>query len=71
MPPSAVANVTLLPLVSKVAPPEPIESSCAETSAVLPVAHCRPPPFSVIWPLPKLLAAAKLIRPPVTVVPPE
>lgn len=36
----------------------------------MPAAHCRPPPLSVIVPEPKLFAALKLIRPPVTVVPP-
>jgi hypothetical protein len=39
-------------------------------SVVLPVAHCRPPPFSVMPPVPRLSAVAKLIRPPVIVVPP-
>ncbi len=66
-PVSAVLKVTLLPLVSNVAPPVPIAASWPEISVVLPVAHCRPPPFSVIWPVPKLLAAEKLIRPPVIV----
>jgi hypothetical protein len=66
-----VAKVMLLPLVSKVPPPAPSGISLAEMSAVLPAAHCRPPPFSVIRPEPKLPADAKFIRPPVTVVPPE
>jgi hypothetical protein len=57
-------------LVSNVPPPAPRAASREEMSVVLPVAHCRPPPFSVIVPVPKLLAAAKLTRPPVTVVPP-
>jgi hypothetical protein len=65
-----VAKVTLLPLVSTVPPAAPTGPSRAEMSVVLPVAHRRPPPFKVIEPVPKLLAAAKLIRPPVTVVPP-
>ena len=37
---------------------------------VVPAAHCRPPPFSVTVPVPKLLSAAKLIWPPLIVVPP-
>ena len=40
--------MTLLPLVSKVAPPAPKAASWAEMSAVLPVAHCRPPPSIVM-----------------------
>jgi hypothetical protein len=71
VPLTAEAKVTLLPLVSNVPPPDPSAASHVEMSAVLPVAHCRPPPFNVIWPLPKLLAAVKLTKPPVTVVPPE
>ena len=39
-------------------------------SVVVPLAHCRPPPFSVIDPVPKLAADVKLTRPPVTAVPP-
>ena len=65
------ASVTLLPLVSKVAPPLPKGASLEEMSVEVPAAHCRPPPLSVIEPEPKLLAELKLIRPPVTVVPPE
>jgi hypothetical protein len=60
----------LLLLVSKVAPPAP-STSREETSSVLPAAHCRPPPFKVIGPVPKLFSAEKLIRPPEIVVPPE
>ena len=52
LPVSAVAKLTLLPLVSKVAPPEPMAASCAEISLVFPAAHCRPPPFTVIVPVP-------------------
>ena len=63
--------MTLLPLVSKVAPAAPSGASFEEMSAVLPAAHCRPPPFKVIAPVPKLPAELKLIRPPLTVVPPE
>ena len=71
VPARAVASVTLLPLVSKVPPPAPSGARRDEMSVVVPVAHCRPPPFSVTVPDGlKLLAAAKLIRPPVTVVPP-
>jgi hypothetical protein len=64
------ARATLLPLVSKVPPPAPSAASLEEMSVVVPVAHCRPPPFSVMLPLPKLVALLKLIRPPVTVVAP-
>ena len=67
----AVPSVTLLPLVSNVPPLAPSGASRAETSVVTPVAHCTPPPFSVIVPVPKLLSATKLIRPPLIVVPPE
>ena len=69
VPDRAEANVTLLPLVSNVAPPLP-KASLEEMSVVVPDAHCRPPPSSVIRPEPKLLAALKLIRPPVMIVPP-
>jgi hypothetical protein len=71
VPPIAPDRVTAWPLVSKVAPLLPIAASREEMSVVLPVAHCRPPPFRVIGPVPRLLPAAKLINPPVTVVPPE
>ena len=71
LPLSADAKVTVLPLVSKVPPLAPRGASLAEMSVVLPAAHCRPPPFKVIAPLPKLLAVEKLIKPPDTVVPPE
>jgi hypothetical protein len=67
---SVVAKLTLLPLVSKVAPPDPMAASWVEMSDVLPAAHCRPAPFTVIVPVPRP-PAMKLIRPPVTVVPPE
>ncbi len=70
MPVIAEARVMLLPLVSKAPPAAPSGASLAEMSAVLPVAHCRPPPLSVIRPEPKLVAALKLIRPPLTTVPP-
>jgi len=63
--------VTLLPLVSNVAPPAPKAASRVEMSVVVPDAHCSPPPLSVIKPEPKLFAELKLIRPPVTLVPPE
>jgi hypothetical protein len=62
--------VTLLPLVSKAAPPAPKAASCDEMSALLPVAHCKPPPSIVMRPVPKLLAKLKLMKPPVMVVPP-
>ena len=39
-------------------------------SAVLPVAHCTPPPFRMIAPVPKLPSELKLIRPPLMVVAP-
>jgi hypothetical protein len=39
-------------------------------SALLPVAHCRPPPLIVMRPEPKLFAELKLMKPPVMVVPP-
>ena len=39
-------------------------------SIVLPLAHCKPPPFNVTVPVPKLFSASKFIRPPLTVVPP-
>jgi hypothetical protein len=70
VPVTGVAKLTLLQLVSKVPPPAPSGASREEMSSVLPVAHCRPPPFKVIAPVPKLLAAMKFIRPPDTVVPP-
>ncbi len=70
MPESAEASVTSLPLVSKVAPLLPKAASLDEMSVVVPEAHCRPPPLRVIVPEPKLFDALKLIRPPVTVVPP-
>lgn len=66
---SALAKVTVLPLVSNVAPPEPIAANRAEMSVVLPAAHCSPPPFRLMVPLPRL-PATKLTRPPVTVVAP-
>jgi hypothetical protein len=66
VPPMAEPRVTLLPLVSTVPPAAPIAASREEMSVVLPVAHCRPPPLSVIVPVPRLLEAAKLTRPPVT-----
>jgi len=53
-----------------VAPPAP-STSREETSSVLPLAHCRPPPLRVMLPVPKLLSALKLTRPPWIVVPPE
>jgi hypothetical protein len=68
LPESEEPSATLLPLVSNVAPPAPKAASFDEMSVVVPVAHCSPPPFRVIWPEPKLLAALKLIRPPVTEV---
>ena len=71
MPESVDASVTLLPLVSKVAPPLPKAASFEEMSVVVPDAHCRPPPSRVIVPEPKLLAELKLISPPVTLVSPE
>ena len=71
MPVRPVAKVTVLPLVSKVPPPAPSGASFEEMSAVLPAAHCRPPPFSRMLPAPKLLAEVKFTRPPVTVVPPR
>ena len=67
----AEARVTVLPLVSNVPPLAPSGASCEEMSAVLPAAHCSPPPFRVIAPAPKLPAAEKLIRPPLIVVPPR
>ncbi len=72
MPPApdrAPEKVTLLPPVSKVAPSAPM-AIWADMSAMLPLAHCRPPPFNVIRPVPRLAAVEKLIRPPITVVPP-
>jgi hypothetical protein len=71
VPESVNASVTVLPLVSKVAPLLPKAASLDEMSVVVPVAHCRPPPLTVINPEPKLLAELKLIRPALTVVPPE
>ena len=65
----AEASVTLLALVSNVPPLPPNAARRAEMSRLVPVAHCRPPPFSVIDPEPKLPAEPKLIRPPLTVVP--
>src|SRR6476661_962271 len=62
------ASVTLLPLVSNVAPPAPQAASCDEMSALLPVAHCSPPPSIVMGPVPKLFAELKLMKPPVMVV---
>src|SRR3954470_10860337 len=66
-PDSAEAKLRLLPLVSNVPPPAPSAASREEMSAELPVAHCSAPPFNAIWPVPKLLAALKLIAPPLTV----
>ena len=54
------AKVTMLSLVSKVAPAAPSGASFEEMSAVLPAAHCRPPPFKVIAPVPKLSAAREV-----------
>jgi hypothetical protein len=71
VPESVEASVTLLPLVSKVAPLLPKAASLEEMSVEVPDAHCRPPPLSVIKPEPKLPAELKLISPPVTLVPPE
>jgi hypothetical protein len=67
----AWASVTVLPFVSSVPPPGPNPVMREEMSAVLPVAHCRPPPFKMMPPVPKLPAEVKLIRPPEIVVPPE
>jgi hypothetical protein len=64
LPESGEAIATLLPLVSKVAPPLPNAASFEEMSVEVPDAHCRPPPSSVIVPVPKLLAELKLIMPP-------
>src|SRR6266436_2855357 len=64
------ARATLLPLVSNVPPAAPSGARREEMSVLVLLAHCRPPPFRVICPEPKLLAALKLIRPPVTVVAP-
>ena len=69
MPPSAEAKVTLLPPVSKVALVPP-STRREEMSVVVPAAHCRPPPFKVTRPVPKLFSAEKFMRPPLTVVPP-
>jgi hypothetical protein len=70
VPVSREAKVTSLPLVSNVPPLPPIAASWPEISVVLPGAHCSPPPFSVMVPLPKLLAALKSISSPEIVVPP-
>src|SRR5262249_33086948 len=70
-PESVEASVTLLPLVSKVAPPAPKGASLPEMSVDVPEAHCRPPPSRVIEPEPKLAAELKLMKPPLIVVPPE
>jgi hypothetical protein len=56
--------------LSKVPPPAPSAANREEMSVAVPVAHCTPPPFSVTMPVPKLFAAAKLIRPALIVVPP-
>ena len=71
VPPIAEASVTLLPLVSRVPPLLPSAASCPEMSVVVPVAHCRPPPFSVIWPRAEVAGRVKLIRPPLIVQAPE
>src|SRR5262249_62419521 len=65
------ASVTVLPLVSKVAPNAPKAARREEMSVEVPAAHCRPPPLSRIGPVPELLAALKLIKPPAIVLPPE
>jgi hypothetical protein len=65
------ASVTLLPLVSKVAPAAPKAARRGEMSVEVPAAHCSPPPLSRIAPVPKLLAALKLIKPPAIIVGPE
>ena len=70
LPEIAVASTTSLPLVSNVPPLPPIAASRGERSAVLPAAHCTPPPSRVILPVPKLPSVVKLIRPSVIVVPP-
>jgi hypothetical protein len=69
LPDSGEAKVTLLLLVSKMAPAAP-STRREEMSVVVPAAHCRPPPFSVIIPVPKLASAEKLIKPALIVVPP-
>ena len=70
IPDRAEASVTVLPLVSKVAPAAPKAARREEMSVDVPAAHCRPPPLSRIGPVPKLLAELKLTRPPAIMVPP-
>ena len=70
VPLNALAKVTSLLFVSNVAPTAPIALSLFDISIVVAFAHCKPPPLSVMFPLPKLLAAAKFISPPFMVVPP-
>ena len=52
-------NVTLLPPVSRIAAcPEAIDAMLAETSCVLPAAHCSAPPLKRIAPAPVGIAPA-------------
>jgi hypothetical protein len=71
IPERAEASVTVLPLVSKVAPNAPKAARREEMSVEVPAAHCSPPPLSKIGPVPKLLAELKLMRPPAIMVGPE
>ncbi len=61
-------NVTGLPLVSKVAPAEPIATVLAVTSNG--AANRMPPPFKLMPPVPKLPIEDAPIKPAVTFVPP-
>jgi hypothetical protein len=70
IPASAEASVTVLPLVSKVAPSAPKGKRREEMSVDVPAAHCSPPPLRRIGPEPKLLAELKLTSPPAIMVPP-
>ena len=69
-PDSALAKVTSLLLVSKMAPLASNALRREETSMVVPLAQRRPPPFRVMLALPKLARESNSISPPVTEVPP-
>ena len=66
----ALASVTSLPLVSKIAVwPLARAMNWLETSCVLPLAHCRVPPANVMPPVPSEPWANESV-PPLSVVPP-
>src|SRR5262249_62238159 len=70
MPERAEASVTVLPLVSKVAPNAPKAARREGVSVEGPAAHCSPPPLRRVGPGAELLAGLELIRPPAIMVGP-